>query len=109
MYVLRLRRRTLYPAELRRVVYEILCASAGLGGERSILLSYGDMFNSPTTTASVLEAKLHFAGMNADKLNPKRKPKAFEHHLLYVTPGSLSMQANVFMEGGKGRLALYDG
>ena len=23
-----------------------------LGGERSILLSYGDMFNSPTTTAS---------------------------------------------------------
>ena len=106
---LTLRRRTLYPAELRRVVYEILCASAGLGGERSILLSYGDMFNSPTTTASVLEAKLHFAGMNADKLNPKRKPKAFEHHLLYVTPGSLSMQANVFMEGVKGRLALYDG
>lgn len=90
------------PARLERAAFR-------LGGERSILLSYGDMFNSPTTTASVLEAKLHFAGMNADKLNPKRKPKAFEHHLLYVTPGSLSMQANVFMEGGKGRLALYDG
>jgi len=42
--------------------------------------------------------------MNADKFDPKRKPKAFEYHLLYVTPGSLSMQANVFMVGGWGVL-----
>jgi len=28
------------------------CTSSTLGGERSILLSYGEMFNSPTTTAS---------------------------------------------------------
>ena len=40
---LTLRRRSLYPAELWVHVYEVLCVSAGLGGDRSILLSYGCM------------------------------------------------------------------
>lgn len=52
-----LRRRSLCPTELREHgLWGVAlgeCTSSTLGGDRSILLSYGDMFNSPTTTASV--------------------------------------------------------
>ena|GEM_PF-5542516 len=44
---LSLRRRTLYPTELRRLVIQLLpeseCTYIHLGGERSILLSYGEI------------------------------------------------------------------
>ncbi len=56
VYLHYLRRRTLYPAEVQahgiKLVLRGECSNTPLGGERSILLSYGDMFNSPTTTAS---------------------------------------------------------
>ncbi len=46
---LSLRRRTLYPTELRRLVIQLLpeseCTYIHLGGERSILLSYGEIYN----------------------------------------------------------------
>ena len=48
-----LRRRSLCPTELREHgLWGVAlgeCTSSALGGERSILLSYGDIFNFPTT------------------------------------------------------------